>query len=895
MPYAPISLDAAAGIRYSGPSYRSAYFTFNFDYIQEPSRRAAIADRVIRWTSAPDIVHDPLPDTEDTLSVYNVVAQVYSTNLDPSRVRLTYDVGAGPVTVTMAGTANPDEYAAAIPAQKYGTTVHYYIEAANYDGTKSYSPAGAPTDQHEFQVIADNVPPVIVHAPLQYSADLAGPYTIEATITDNVGVDPAQVFVNYNKNGGMNTTIPMSSVGGDVYSADIPGPSVVGDTYNYYITARDIATIPNTGRDPAAGYHSFEIVDFFVWDFEADDGGFSGDGDWEWGAPSSGPGNANSGVNVWATQLAGNYSSSSNSRLETPVIVIPSGSTYAKLSFWQWYNIETNYDGGNVKISTDGGSSWTILTPDIGYNGTASSGNAAIPGEPCFTGSGGQNWHQVVFDLTPYKGASAIIRLHFGSDSSVQRVGWYVDDMRIEGAEDTAGPEFVSTSVPAGTFDEVGPYTVTAEVLDDLSGLASVTLYYSTDDGSNYTAVAMSPTGNPDEYSGDIPGQSSGTRIKLYLEATDNASNASVDPSGAPATTYEFGILPSGDYLVLLGGSFHSDPTVFQFAFQSLGRTADIWNWDDLGMPTVAILQAYDAVIIDESWYFDTTQQDTLGVFLDTARPGLNQVFFMGRDMSYGSSARAFMEQYTGTAYVKDDAGWRQISSTPGDPIGADETFTIMGSYPDELKLSTTYPGADIVYKWSGLGSAADGWNDPLNYRQFIEKSGKEWDPRVWPLVPSGPDSIAGARYVGTHHAAVYFSFNFNYIQEDSRRADILGRALDWLATATVMSEMASSEAKPVDAPGQLTLGQNYPNPFNPVTRIKIGIPADYHGDVSLKVYNVRGQLVKTIFAGHKSSGYHTFTWDGTSNSGSSVASGIYFANFVAGDARMTRKMILLK
>ena len=84
-----------------------------------------------------------------------------------------------------------------------------------------------------------------------------------------------------------------------------------------------------------------------------------------------------------------------------------------------------------------------------------------------------------------------------------------------------------------------------------------------------------------------------------------------------------------------------------------IGRTADIWDWDELGMPTVAILQAYDAVVIDESWYFDTTQRDTLGTWLSTASGSLNQIIMMGRDMSYGSSARAWMEQYTGTAYVK--------------------------------------------------------------------------------------------------------------------------------------------------------------------------------------------------------------------------------------------------
>jgi bacillopeptidase F (M6 metalloprotease family) len=858
MPHAPKSLDAGAGIKYAGAQYRSLYFTFNFYYIQEDWRRAGIIDRALAWLSAPQIVHEPLHDTEDTVSPYPVVAQVYSETLDPTRVELTYDPSTGPVTVVMAPTGNPDEFAADIPAQPLGTTVEYYLSASNLDGTTSHHPQGAPTDKHVFQVNADIIPPEIVHTPYANTADQTGPYTIEAMVTDNVGVDPNEVDLVYNKNGGADATVAMSSLGGDMYAADIPGPAVLGDVYNYYITASDIATVPNTAREPGAGYHSFEIVDYYAWDFEADDGGFAATGpDWEWGEPTTGPGAAHSGVNVWATKVGGDYSSSSDSRLHTISLRVPSTYPYATLSFWQWYYIETNYDGGNVKISTDGGSSWTILTPDIGYNGTATSGNAAIPGEPCFTGYNDDIWHKVTFDLTPYSGQEVIIRLHFGSDSSVQRVGWYVDDMRIESFEGTEGPAFVSTSVPASTYDEVGPYTVTSVVQDVLSGVASATLYYSTDDGSSWTSAAMSPTGNPDEYSADIPGQSSGTRIKLYVEATDNEANTTTDPAGAPASAYEFGIMPSGDYLVLLGGTSHTSPVTFQTAFSAIGRTADIWDWDDLGVPTVDILLAYQAVVVDESFYLDTAQRDLLGTFLDTSSGSLNKIFIMGRDLSWGSSAQPWMEQYTGSAYVQDDPGWRELTSAPGDPIGADETFTIQGSYPDELKLSTTYPGGQVVYTYSGTGTSLDRFDTEQDAREFYEKQGKAWDSKYWPFAPIGPDDAAAIRYVSATHASVYFALNFNYIQESDRQAAILDRALDWLGTATTFtSAMAEPRKETPNVPNKLTLGRNFPNPFNPVTRIEIGVP-NAAQRVSLKVYNVHGQLVKTVFDGTKSPGFH--------------------------------------
>jgi|GEM_PF-980535 len=899
MPHAPKSLDAAAGIKYAGESYRSVYFSFNFYYIQEPDRRAGIIHRTLGWLSAPQIVHTPLPDTEDTLSAYPVVAEVYSETLDPSRIKLIYDTGEGPVTVLMTPTSNPDEYSADIPPQSFGTMVSYYIRAANLDGSTSYHPAGAPAVQNIFMVSGDATPPEIVHVPHSNTTDQVGPYEIEAVITDNVGVDPAGVFVVYNKNGGTDVTLAMTPLGGDLYGAGVPGPSILGDVYNYYILASDVATVPNTTRHPAVGYHSFEIVDYYAWDFEADDGGFTPSGpDWEWGGPTTGPGGAHSGVNVWATKLAGDYSSSSDSKLDLPSITVPSTHTCAELSFWQWYYIETNYDGGNVKISTDGGSTWTILTPDIGYNGTASSGNAGIPGEECFTGYNNDFWHQVRFNLTPYKGQDVVIRLHFGSDSSVQKVGWYVDDVRIEGVEDTEGPVFVSTDVPASTFDTVGPYTVTSTVTDALSGVASVTLQYSTDDGGSWTPVSMSPTGSPDEYSGDIPGQPSGTRIKLYVEATDNAFNGSTDPEGAPTTAYEFGIMPSGDYLVLLGGGSHTSPETFQEAFSAIGETPDIWDWDDMGVPTQAILHSYQAVIVDESWYFDSAQMDTLGAFLATSDGSRQQIFMLGRDLSYGSSARTWMEQHTGAAYVKDDPAWRELTSTPGDPIGADETFVISGYYPDELQLSATYPGADIVYKYSGTGSTLHLFDTEQDLIESYEKEGRDWDAKLWPMVPSGPDTVAAVRYVGTTHVSVYFAFNFDYIQEASRRAGILDRTLDWLSTAatSLREEMTARSTSPdVPTPDELTLWQNFPNPFNPVTRIQIGIPAGFTGPVSIRIYDVRGQLVKTIFEGTKEPGIHTFVWSGANDRGRTVSSGIYFYALTAGRTTMTRKMIILR
>jgi hypothetical protein len=154
-------------------------------------------------------------------------------------------------------------------------------------------------------------------------------------------------------------------------------------------------------------------------------------------------------------------------------------------------------------------------------------------------------------------------------------------------------------------------------------------------------------------------------------------------------------------------------------------------------------------------------------------------------------------------------------------------------------------------------------------------------------------------RYTGPLHNCVYFTFNFNYIQEEARRAEILGRVLEWLGTAGgLSSDIADRGAVTEEAPeipDRLTLWQNYPNPFNPVTRIQFGIPNGFEGAVELRIYNVKGQLVKTVFEGTRKPGIHEFEWNGLNDRGGRVSSGIYFCRFVAGETNQVRKMILLR
>ena len=89
------------------------------------------------------------------------------------------------------------------------------------------------------------------------------------------------------------------------------------------------------------------------------------------------------------------------------------------------------------------------------------------------------------------------------------------------------------------------------------------------------------------------------------------------------------------------------------------------------------------------------------------------------------------------------------------------------------------------------------------------------------------------------------------------------------------------------------TLLQNYPNPFNPSTTIEYEIPNA--GDVEIKIYNINGELVKTLLAQQQSAGRYTINWDGKNGYGQTVSSGMYIYRVAFGSSVLAKKMLLIK
>ncbi len=121
--------------------------------------------------------------------------------------------------------------------------------------------------------------------------------------------------------------------------------------------------------------------------------------------------------------------------------------------------------------------------------------------------------------------------------------------------------------------------------------------------------------------------------------------------------------------------------------------------------------------------------------------------------------------------------------------------------------------------------------------------------------------------------------------------------AQDYHGNTSDATESASILIVDVDAnsalPTSFTLSQNVPNPFNPSTTISYEIPEE--SDVSLIIYDVRGNIIEILESGEQNAGFYSVVWDGTTSDGRSISTGIYFARMIAGNYNQVIKMLYIK
>ncbi len=183
--------------------------------------------------------------------------------------------------------------------------------------------------------------------------------------------------------------------------------------------------------------------------------------------------------------------------------------------------------------------------------------------------------------------------------------------------------------------------------------------------------------------------------------------------------------------------------------------------------------------------------------------------------------------------------------------------------------------------KWDDNTNTQWAWN----IAQYDTNGGQKWPLRE--SLSYTNETLKTAAMGGFPLGDLYHWWPAEYSQWKAQASDEQTRIDTWLETGKDPNAVGVREVKGA-VPSEYKLSQNYPNPFNPTTNIEYSVPKS--GFVSLKVYNLLGQEVATLFSGNQKAGNYVATFDG-----SDLASGVYMYKLQSDKASITKKFVLMK
>lgn len=208
----------------------------------------------------PSIAHNPLPNTENVTGPYVVNCVITPANapLVPGATKLFWTRTSAFDSIVMTNTSG-NNWTANIPGNGSAATYKYYIKTMDNMSRIGILPGGAPANYFSFVASSDVTKPVITHTPVVNTPKLAWPATVNATVTDNIGVDSAWVTWKKNFNG-VTKRFKLINTSGINYSAQfnsVQADVMPGDTIFYRVVAQDCSS--NHNRDSTSIYN-FAII-----------------------------------------------------------------------------------------------------------------------------------------------------------------------------------------------------------------------------------------------------------------------------------------------------------------------------------------------------------------------------------------------------------------------------------------------------------------------------------------------------------------------------------------------------------------------------------------------------------------------------------------------------------
>jgi len=202
------------------------------------------------------------------------------------------------------------------------------------------------------------------------------------------------------------------------------------------------------------------------------------------------------------------------------------------------------------------------------------------------------------------------------------------------------------------------------------------------------------------------------------------------------------------------------------------------------------------------------------------------------------------------------------------------------------------FSGADYAYTRAYNQIAPD------STRLYIREWGTEsWIPQELEITlhdQTGP----GHRPIGYYYRGQLtglFDLDSAAVDIKIHLRDRNGNSSDWVLSPafSIGDFSANDDPSETPLPLEFTLHANYPNPFNPTTTIRYDLPQRTR--VTLRIYNILGQSVKTLVDAIEDGGWKAVSWDGTNQHGNPVASGVYIYSLETPSFHRALKLLLIR
>jgi hypothetical protein len=245
----------------------------------------------------------------------------------------------------------------------------------------------------------------------------------------------------------------------------------------------------------------------------------------------------------------------------------------------------------------------------------------------------------------------------------------------------------------------------------------------------------------------------------------------------------------------------------------------------------------------------------------------------------------ANIKAYASDGSAKDSTSFK-LTVTPVQD--APTAFDWVSSALDTINITQSNLTDTYTLQWGASTDAADG--DSINYLVYakigVYPAEEIYDTTVTSVSITYQEILEGV-FEGSPVNSATVSLNVK-ATDGIDTVDITG---DNRVIYVNRYEYLSTEGEGV--PVEFALHENYPNPFNPTTTLRFDLPEV--SNLTLTIYNMLGQKVRTFNMQSTPAGYHSVTWDATNDFGEQVGAGVYLYQLQTKDFVKTRKMVLLK